>query len=61
VFLVEDKEQLKAVMVHTGITDGAFTEIVGGEISEGDRVVVSVDQVGSRSNLSPPPGFGRRR
>jgi HlyD family secretion protein len=59
-FLLEGDDGLKPVPVRTGITDGAFTEIIRGEVSEGDRVVIGVDQSDARSNLSPPPGFGRR-
>jgi HlyD family secretion protein len=39
VWMVDGRE-LKPVPVQIGITDGRMTELVGGELREGDRVVV---------------------
>jgi HlyD family secretion protein len=39
VHVLDDQGQLKPVPVETGITDNALTEIVGGELKPGDRVV----------------------
>jgi HlyD family secretion protein len=38
VYLVQDGEP-KAVAVNTGISDGNYTEITGGDLREGDRVI----------------------
>ncbi|MFZ1852635.1 MAG: efflux RND transporter periplasmic adaptor subunit [Nitrosomonas sp.] len=35
------QEQAEAVSITTGITDGNFTEIINGEIAEGDVVIIS--------------------
>jgi HlyD family secretion protein len=51
--------------IQTGVTDGAATEVVGGELSEGEQVVVgrSVSAEGGSRAGQIPPGFGggRRR
>jgi HlyD family secretion protein len=39
VHVLDDQGKLKPVLVETGITDNALTEIIGGEIKPGDRVV----------------------
>jgi HlyD family secretion protein len=50
------------VEIKTGITDGNFTEVVGGPLKEGDEVIVGVETArgphGPGGNL--PPGFGSR-
>jgi HlyD family secretion protein len=52
------------VAVTTGETDGTFTEITGGNIKDGDRVIVAALGNASRpsaSNATPQPGGGRGR
>lgn len=39
VYVLDNQGKLKPVSVETGITDNALTEIVGGELKPGDRVV----------------------
>jgi HlyD family secretion protein len=41
VWLYADK-QLKSIRVRTGVTDGTFTELVDGEVTEGQEVVVNM-------------------
>ena len=38
----EKKPQLKSIAVRTGVTDGQFTEVVEGELTEGQEVVTGV-------------------
>jgi len=45
-----------AVPVQTGLDDDSFTEITGGDLKEGDRVIVS-----ERSGSSTSHGSGRQR
>ncbi len=45
-----------AVEVKTGLTDGAFTEIVSGEVNENDEVVLEVTTPGAPSAPSSPGG-----
>ena len=39
VYVLDDRSQLRPVPVETGITDNALTEITGGDLKPGDRVV----------------------
>ena len=39
--------QLKPVSVRLGITDGTFTELIGGDVQEGSEVVTGISGVGS--------------
>lgn len=61
IFILDEHRKLKPILVHTGISDGSFTEVVSGELSAGDRIVLGVESSSGNSNLAPPPGFGRRR
>jgi len=47
------------VTVHTGISDGSFTEVTGGPLNEGDQVIVGIEapRAAVRSDRLPP-GFG---
>jgi HlyD family secretion protein len=53
--------------VQTGITDGSFTEVLGGALKEGESVVTETTGVGAEAPKSPgasplgpqpPPGGG---
>jgi HlyD family secretion protein len=44
-----------AVPVTLGLDDDTYTEITGGELAEGDRVIVSE---GARGASGTPPGRG---
>lgn len=46
------------VEVKAGITDGAFSELVEGELKEGDEVIVGVDMPKGSYGSNLPPGFG---
>ncbi len=46
------------VEVKTGITDGAFSELVEGAVKEGDEVIIGVDVPKGPHGSSLPPGFG---
>ncbi len=50
------------VSVRTGISDGAYTEVISDQLQPGEPVIVGVESTGkpSSSNLAPPPGFGGR-
>jgi len=58
VFVVGPGGKLSPVRVRTGITDGSFTELLGGDLAEGAQVVVGMDTPQGRSDLPAPPGFG---
>jgi HlyD family secretion protein len=51
--------ELESVPVQTGISDGTATELVSGSLSEGDQVIVGIEQLrGDRKASDLPPGFG---
>jgi HlyD family secretion protein len=55
--------KLEVVRVRTGVSDGAMTAVVGGELKEGDQVVTGVSAAGAaaaQTNTSPLIPFGRR-
>jgi HlyD family secretion protein len=45
------------VTIQAGIVDAAFTEAVGGDIQEGDAVIVGIEPVGEQEHKELPPGF----
>jgi HlyD family secretion protein len=47
----------KAVEIRTGISDGRFTQVVGGELKEGDTVVIGL--VTTKADASTVPGAAR--
>jgi len=51
--------QIKPVAVKTGISDGSYTEVVEGELKEGDMVVVESSAKKSESGKAWVPGFHR--
>ena len=55
--------KLQLLRVRTGVTDGAMTAIVGGELKEGDRVVTGITEPGvtaTPQTANPLLPFGRR-
>ncbi|UVT17394.1 MAG: efflux RND transporter periplasmic adaptor subunit [Nitrospira sp.] len=52
---------LAALSVETGISDGVTTEILSGGLTEGDMVVVGIEQpFGEKKGSELPPGFGNQ-
>jgi HlyD family secretion protein len=63
VYVLDDEGRTRAVAVKTGITDGRYTAIVGGDLKEGDRVAVGLETAKSQQTGSFPgmtPAGGRR-
>jgi HlyD family secretion protein len=58
VFVVGPDGKMAPVRVRTGITDGSFTELLGGDLAEGVKVVVGMETSPGRNDLPTPPGFG---
>jgi HlyD family secretion protein len=53
---------LSPLSVQPGISDGASTEILSGDLAEGDLVVVGIERpVGERKGNDLPPGFGSQQ
>jgi len=53
------------VEITTGISDGVFTEVLSGDLKEGQEVIVGADGSSTKNTTNSPspgmPGFGRRR
>jgi HlyD family secretion protein len=62
VWLPNPQGDLTPVELKTGITDGAFTEILEGGVKEGEDIITGLDTSrsphGGRPGGSLPPGFG---
>lgn len=62
VWMMDEKGNLKVVFVRTGVTDNAYTEIISGNLKEGDEVIIGLMTASSSSSSSrpqtPPPGGG---
>jgi HlyD family secretion protein len=54
---------LQPLVLRLGISDEAFTEVVAGELQEGQEVITGILATAKRSTSTPtstPPGFGQR-
>ncbi len=46
------------VAVTTGLTDGAYVEVVGGDLEPGDLVITGLELAARGTAMTPPPGMG---
>ena len=65
VYVVDDEGNTREVAVKTGITDGRYTAIVGGDLKVGDKVAVGLETAkstatGNFPGMGPGGGPGRR-
>jgi HlyD family secretion protein len=59
VWRVTASNDLEPVTIQTGISDGVWTEVVAGPVSEGELLAVGIDLPrGERRTAELPPGFG---
>lgn len=59
VWIADGKRPPKAVNVRLGISDGTMTELIGGELKEGDAVIVGAAGDAARGGAKgSPPRFG---
>jgi HlyD family secretion protein len=56
VWVLDENEKPRRVRVTTGETDGTFTEITGGDLKEGDRVIVAALSKDQKSASGSPFG-----
>jgi HlyD family secretion protein len=54
VYILGADNKLKAVEIRTGITDGHYTQVLSGDLKEGDNIVVGLAT--SKVDTNPPPG-----
>jgi len=57
VWIKTDKGLLRKIPIKIGITDGSFTEVVKGEISEGEMVVIGVVEKGEEELMAEKNPF----
>ncbi len=57
VWVLDRNGQPRQVDVTTGIVDSLSTEIVGGKLREGDRVILGIDTTEEQTQKKLPPGF----
>jgi len=65
VWMLQKDGQLNSVRIQTGLTDGAFTEVTGGDLKQGAEVVVAAfprktQSSGSTPTAAPSGGRGPR-
>jgi HlyD family secretion protein len=53
-------KQPKAVVIRVGLTDGTFTEVVSGELQEGDEVILGVQSGPSKARSGQAQSKGPR-
>jgi HlyD family secretion protein len=62
VWIMGEDKLIRPAVVRLGLSDGVQTEISEGNLKEGDKLILSAEIAGSRSNTSPAqnraPGFG---
>jgi len=62
VWVLDAKNKLKPVSVKLGITDGIYTELLEGQLQEGDRVVVGQQTTSAaKTGQQRPPGMSGGR
>ena len=54
VYILTAEQKLKPVQIRTGISDGRFTEVVEGELHQGDKVVTGL----ATTKVEGPAAFG---
>jgi HlyD family secretion protein len=57
VWVLDRNGRPQPVDVTTGIVDSLSTEIVGGKLREGDRVILGIDTTEGQTRKTLPPGF----
>jgi HlyD family secretion protein len=54
VYVLDESKKLKPVSIRTGITDGRYTQVLSGDLKEGDEVVVGL----ATAKVEGPPPMG---
>jgi HlyD family secretion protein len=56
-WVLDRADRPRQIEVTTGIADSLTTEIVGGALKEGDRVILSIETAEEQAQQKLPPGF----
>jgi HlyD family secretion protein len=58
VWILDQNDEPKAVSVTLGLTDGTYTEVTGGALSQGDRVIMASFGKNQQSSSAAASPFG---
>ncbi|HEY3490823.1 MAG TPA: efflux RND transporter periplasmic adaptor subunit [Candidatus Deferrimicrobiaceae bacterium] len=58
VYVVDDRGNPKAVRIEPGISDGAFTQLVKGDLHEKDKLITGEAKANGAKASGGPPGMG---
>jgi len=56
---LEEEGKLRMVFIRTGVTDGNYTELLGGQLNEGDEVIIGTATAGSANTSAEQSRGGR--
>jgi HlyD family secretion protein len=59
-WILNSAGDVKRALIKTGISDGRYTEVIGGALVEGDRIIAGYASPGGKGDSSERPGFGFR-
>jgi len=59
-WMLNSAGDIKSTLIQTGISDGKHTEITGGSLRAGERIIVGYASPGEKAGASDRPGFGFR-
>jgi HlyD family secretion protein len=59
-WLLKSTGDIKSTLIETGISDGKYTEVTGGALKEGERVIVGYATPEGKAGASNRSGFGFR-
>jgi HlyD family secretion protein len=57
VWVMDQANQVRPVVITTGIADSLFTEISDGTLKEGDTVILGIETPEEQAQRKLPPGF----
>jgi HlyD family secretion protein len=57
VWVVDEKGKLKSIQVRTGLTDGTYSELISGQLTEGTQVILATADAGKRKQATGGPRF----
>jgi HlyD family secretion protein len=59
-WILKSSGDIKSTVIETGISDGKYTEVTGGALEEGERIIGGYASPGGKADASNRPGFGFR-
>jgi HlyD family secretion protein len=61
VYVLVGAKTIEPRFIRTGLTNGRVTEIIGGDLHEGDTIVIGQNDANGSSNRQPATPFGQQR